>query len=463
MKTTAPPLQETFHILDGFQVDVTVHSNPYGLSLHRLFQMAARINKKRSFLFVSKILGKHLAVPPQIPLAIGHLLAMRYKEVVHGKPDHRIRNICDALEANQSMTEILAKLEKEPIPLEQPTTIIGFAETATALGHAVFSAFESNVTYIHTTRENIPELSSRINFEEEHSHATSHRVYALDSEFLDGGQEIILVDDEITTGQTGLNIIRTLKAQYPAKNVFSIVSILDWRTAENRAKYARLEQELGITIHVVSLIEGAMGVKGSPALPSEKQADVSATKQELSLIHVSHYMDKDDFIPISSVSANGADNPSPYLKSTGRFGLTREEEQYFSRQCKELAGYLAARRKGAKTLVIGTGEFMYIPIRIAANMGAGIHYQSTTRSPIHQSKEATYTIRSKFTFDCPENNGIANHLYNIEHKQYDEIFIFVERLAEEKDINSLLEELQATGIPFIHVVVMTSIGGSTEC
>lgn len=39
------------------------------------------------------------------------------------------------------------------VKLDETTLFIGFAETATALGHAVFNTFQSNAIYIHTTRE----------------------------------------------------------------------------------------------------------------------------------------------------------------------------------------------------------------------------------------------------------------------------------------------------------------------
>ena len=35
---------------------------------------------------------------------------------------------------------------------------------------------------------------------------------------------------------------------------------------------------------------------------------------------------------------------------------------------------------GKRTLCLGTGEFMYIPMKIAAEMGENILYQSTTKA-----------------------------------------------------------------------------------
>ena len=76
------------------------YDNPYHFQLDQLFQMATRINKKRSFLFVSKVLGKHLPVNPKIPLLIGSLLALRYMEIVYGMKDTRANKIAQAIQTN---------------------------------------------------------------------------------------------------------------------------------------------------------------------------------------------------------------------------------------------------------------------------------------------------------------------------------------------------------------------------
>ncbi|MCL6574452.1 MAG: phosphoribosyltransferase domain-containing protein, partial [Bacillus sp. (in: Bacteria)] len=72
----------TFNILDFLETKIEVFENPYHLPINELFTMAARINKKRSFLFVSKVLGKHLPIAPNKGLLTAALLAARYVESV---------------------------------------------------------------------------------------------------------------------------------------------------------------------------------------------------------------------------------------------------------------------------------------------------------------------------------------------------------------------------------------------
>lgn len=445
----------TYHVLDDLTVEVAVHKNPYHFPLDELFQMATRINKKRSFLFVSKVLGKHLAVNPHIPLLVGSLLAMRYQEVVHGIQDPRALEIAQAIQTNEQTDQLLQLLRDEPIPLLKPTTFIGFAETATALGHAVFSAFENNAKYIHTTREQINERPSVINFEEEHSHATSHRVYARDARFFQDDSEVVLVDDEITTGKTAINIIQTIVAAYPLKKVFTVVSILDWRSIEHRQRYRQLEKELDITIHAVTLLDGTISVTGQPVLTEDVAEVVMESVPRITYLSMNDYLNPDLIENVTSICVNSRRNDAPYLAMTGRFGHTIEEDRLFHQQLQLVASELKGRRKGAKTLVIGTGEFMYVPMQVASSMGPNVYFQATTRSPIHPTDKKDYTIRNKFVFDSPENAGLTNYLYNITANQYDELFVFVERISKKNEFDSLLKELKKTEISHITIVTMT--------
>lgn len=449
--------RETFHVLDDLTVEVEVYQNPYHFQLDELFQMATRINKKRSFLFVSKVLGKHLAVNPHIPLLVGSLLAMRYMEVVHGLKDSRAAAVARAIQTNEQTEQLLESIRSKTIGLPQLTTFIGFAETATALGHAVFSTFENNAKYIHTTREQIKERTSIIDFEEEHSHATSHRVYARDLQFFHDDSEVVLVDDEITTGKTAINIIKTISAAYPLKKVFTVVSILDWRSEEHRQRYRQLERELAITIHEVTLLDGAISVTGQPVLGEGVVEPILDKVQELAFISMKEFMGADLLERVTSTNINGSHNDSPYLTATGRFGHTIEEEKTFSYQLQVAASHLKGQRRGARTLVIGTGEFMYVPMQIASNMGSAVYFQATTRSPIHQSDRDSYLIHNKFVFNSPENEGLINHLYNIKANQYDEIFIFIERMSTSNGADELLTELRKTQIPYVTIVSMTEL------
>ena len=192
-------------------VDVQIDSNPLGLSVETMYEMAARINKKRSFLFVSKVLGKHIARRPQVPLVASALLASIYYEEKTGEKLSEKSLLIEALmdESEDKLKKAYSAVREMNYELGESVVFIGFAETATALGHGVFDCF-SDAAYIHSTRELIVDQEVTLFFEEEHSHATDQRCYAPEH-YLANDQTICLVDDEITTGKTALNIIESIQ------------------------------------------------------------------------------------------------------------------------------------------------------------------------------------------------------------------------------------------------------------
>lgn len=92
-----PQLKSRLNIFQDYEIDITITNNPYDFAVTDLFKMAARINKKRKFLFVSTVLGKHLAVRPQVPILTGTLLAMMYHEKLVGEEALLLPTIVQAL------------------------------------------------------------------------------------------------------------------------------------------------------------------------------------------------------------------------------------------------------------------------------------------------------------------------------------------------------------------------------
>ena len=313
----------SFNILNSIQVEVHVEKNDYNLPLDDLFMMAARINKKRSFLFVSKVLGKHFPINPNKGLLTSALLAARYYEVVKG---------AECASKNQWVSSFLLNepsFTRSPfIPKIINPLIIGFAETATALGHAFFDCFES-ADYVHTTREVLDGQHPVITFEEEHSHATSHRCY-MPLDMIENNREIILVDDELTTGKTALNIIRSIHARFP-RNEYTIVSILDWRSVENKQQFKRLEKSLGITIHVVSLIAGKVQVTEQKEIAEQSEINHGFPDKSahIEAIYLPALFEVVDF---PSVLSNGRVNHTPFLLETGRFGINSDLNDRISKK-----------------------------------------------------------------------------------------------------------------------------------
>ena len=426
----------TYTILDTITVDIEVTANPYQLPLEELFTMAARINKKRSFLFVSKVLGKHLPINPQKGMLTAALLAARYTESIKGSNCQFTNEFIQSFSQKKPQFKSTAFIPKSINPV-----VIGFAETATALGHAFFDCFAGG-EYFHTTREEISSLTPSITFEEEHSHATSHRCY-IPLNMIDNEREIILVDDEITTGKTAINIIQSIQAQFPRKE-YTVVSILDWRSEVNKQQFAELEKTLGITINNVSLMSGSVQVNESGKLQEQNQQNTyQEIESSIEIISLS------DFFEGECPSIN---NKALLIKETGRFGTDSIKNNELHTKISEAAKMIRQYRTGAKTLCLGTGEFMYIPMKLAMEMGESVFYQSTTRSPIYIQDIYGYGARHGLSFPNPEDPNVAHFVYNIPPGEYDELFVFFEREVPVENLQSLLNQLKKLKIKSIKIV-----------
>ncbi|MFO1444717.1 phosphoribosyltransferase family protein [Bacillus sp. Bva_UNVM-123] len=445
--STCSQMKFTLPVLKQLSVNIKITENPYGLPFDELFTMAARINKKRAFLFVSKVLGKHIPVNPNKSLLVGALLANRYIETVKGKNTEKKEMLLAAF--NQTIEEF----QMQPFISENENPIIiAFAETATALGHAFFENFRQ-ADFFHTTREQIIGVEPAIVFEEEHSHATSHRCY-VDGSMLNNEREIILVDDEMTTGKTNINIIRQIQERFPRKT-YTVVSILDWRSEENLHSYSELEEELNIVIHSVSLLKGSIQPIGKINIAENigKKADDFSELPEITNISIeTSFPGMFNSVPFISKAMSGDMSSIPYLNETGRFGINSKMNVQLNRDLSEIGTYLAKKRNGDKTLCLGTGEFMYLPMKLASFMGYGVSYQSTTRSPIYVRENEDYGARFGLAFPNPEDSGMEHFVYNIPPFEYDELFLFIERAVPTEKLLPFLGELKKTTIKDVKVV-----------
>lgn len=440
-----------YSVLNAYEARVNTLENPYDFEQKQLFDMALRINKKRRFLFVSHVLGKHLAVDPAIPLLMSHLLAYQFSEQRFSIVDSFANEVSEAIKNKKDLRAVLAKSQANTI--EQPTTmtIIGFAETATALGHGFFEKLSGDIRYVHTTREHLVEVEPVICFEEEHSHATSHRVYADESIFL-RDTEIVLVDDEMTTGQTNCNIIRQLHAKYPHLTTFTLVSILDFRTEKAHESMRQMAEELNITIHSVALYTGGFEITETDKIFSEQSPVPVVDEPKVDFSNLQTVI-QTSLAEHQSYDATLQMQCANYYEYSGRFTLTNEEQKNIDLDVQKVADNLKAKRSEGECLVLGTGEFMYIPMLIANKMGEDIFFHASTRSPIFTDEQSL--IYNKFTFKSAELPGVTNHLYNIPMNKYVDIFVIYERVMDVEAAEALFAQLK----PYTANLHFVTLGG----
>jgi len=204
-----------------------------------LFGFAERRNPKRAFLFVSKVLGRHIPVRPSIMAA--------------------------------SFESLAAEI---PTNLPGPVLVIGMAETAVGLGagvHRAFSATRPDTMYLVSTRHPLgTELFTR--FEEEHSHASAHLIHMpVDPEVREmmlQARSLVLVDDEASTGKTFVNLHRAL-VDAGLSNIERVVTcvLTDWSAGA-------VGKAIGDSATSVSLMKGSYHFNEDPSAPLPEMPDV---------------------------------------------------------------------------------------------------------------------------------------------------------------------------------------------
>ncbi len=196
-----------------------------GEELTGLLGLALRRNPKRAHLLVSNVLGKHV---PQSPAVVyGHGLAL----------GRRVRDLLGAEEAARAV-------------------VLGYAETATGLGHSVADGL-GPAPYLHSTRRPVPGVARAGGFEESHSHATSHLLLPEDPALLSGDGPLVLVDDEFSTGNTVLNTIRALHDRYPRPR-YVVVALVDMRSPSDAGRLAAFADEIGARVDLITTASGTV-------------------------------------------------------------------------------------------------------------------------------------------------------------------------------------------------------------
>lgn len=389
-----------------FNCNINIENNPLNLKIKDYLEVALRNNNKRRFLFISKKLGKHLPVNPNQVDELGYLLSKAYK--IKYKDNNK---------ENQM--------------------VIGFAETATALAHSFFAHLGSSDFFIHTTREEI-ETIKKIEFKEEHSHATEQNLYLDNLNIINKIDTIILVDDEITTAKTCVNMIEQFQKIHHC-NKYVIVSILNWISKKKKDEIDKKAKELNCEIEFVYLFNGDFDFKFDEE--NKLQDKIESNPINTRDIEINN-------IKLDFKEYLGSKN---YLKYTGRFGINRKDQEKLMKIIEEEGLKLKPKYDKDKILAIGIEEFMYIPMMLSKQIKGDVYYHSITRSPIIPNDEAKYPIKKKYKLESFYNENI-NYIYNLNVNEYKECFLFMEIDKCEEKINEFINMLKNAGIKRINII-----------
>jgi len=227
--------------LSGGTLTVTPTNGTH--SLDTLFDIAERRNPKRAFLFVSKVLGRHIPIAPSTMRAVYRQLAQQI-----------------------------------PADLPQPVLFIGMAETAVGLGAGVFDEALSqfkDAAYLTSTRHPVAgELLCE--FKENHSHATDHLLYQPSDPILrahmHNARSLVLIDDEATTGNTFINLLHALRVDAGLSQIEQVVTVTltDW--SGNAIK-----KQCPLPVTPISLVQGEWHWEKKVDAPVPAMPDVNVT------------------------------------------------------------------------------------------------------------------------------------------------------------------------------------------
>ena len=358
-----------------------------------LIRVARRENNaKRSFLYVNPLQGKHIPVSPAAALELSGALAAK---LAAAYPDEKL-------------------------------LIIGFAETATAIGNAVAYYLTDAAAFLTTTREDV-EGASYLYFSESHSHATEQRLVLNGlAEQIARCDRIIFAEDEVTTGKTIAKAIRVLREQFPERELrFGIASLLNSMSAENLQGFA----EQGITCTYIAQIPFGYRIG--------ETEQYAYTPHRTEPFHPAHIrIDRTSFC-------------------TDWEQRRASDAAHMSDVCDRFVEEMRPLGGGHKRLlVLGTQEFMFPGLLLGAALekqGHTVRFHATTRSPIDVSEDPRYPLHKRFPLCSFYEYDRRTFIYDL--AQYDEVLLVTDAPhITQAGLDSLAGALEACGNTHITLI-----------
>jgi hypothetical protein len=227
---------------------------------------------------------------------------------------------------------------------------------------------------MHTTRHCL-DRPTLVRFDESHSHAPDHILYAPQgpgSDLFRRAHSLVLVDDEISTGRTLNLLARGVVPHLPKLELIVLATLVNWLGIEQQR---RLISDVAPAFRFASLLEGSFAFRPDPR-----------------------------FSPSLPRQSHGSGACSPHAREdTGRTGLLMPDQG---------VPFGSSPLPEGPLVIVGTGEFTFAPFLAAERLerqGRDVLFQSTTRSPILEGE----AIGRKLAFPDEHGEGIVNYLYNL--------------------------------------------------
>ena len=403
---TASKMYERSISLPRGTLDLTYQTNFSGDSknyeLEDLLGFAQRINPKRAFLFVSKVLGRHIPVAP-------------------GTMRHAFTDLANLV----------------PDDLPEPILVIGMAETAVGLSAGVHQALQTrypNALLLNSTRHSQHNKNNTetllTTFSEDHSHASQHLIYqsadTVTQAQLLASKTLIMVDDEASTGNTCVNVVTALRnAGLTELEQVHLTTLVDWSLNQNQAQ-ADVDDNISarlpnIDFHRHHLLSGAWQWTDAPNPEPITMPSVDTTE-------AGSY----------ALGDTGNWGRFPTLDSTDGFAfyLTKFQAAFnlFNQQAQSEKASFEKEQLPQRILVLGSNEFVWLPFLLAEwletqTQNATVKFSALTRSPIALGG----AITTMLSFSDNYGLGMTNFAYNVEPSDWDLIVLCVETSADSVD------------------------------
>jgi len=325
----------------------------------------------------------------------------------------------------------------DTIDAKDEVAVIAFAETATAIGAAVACCIGDGCFYIHSTRAQVPEGMNSVDFEESHSHAMHHHLFANElSEHLGSIKHLVFIDDEYSTGKTLTNAIEAVRKlggiqEQTLIHAASVVNRMD------ESAIRGLEAK-GVSLHYLTAANNLdvhasiEGIDGKRALAVSK-----GSKGPTEVI---------DF-------RNSIPDPRKGLRAG-------EYRKACQRQFIKLAQLVERQiNQGSEIVILGTEECMF-PSLIAgmeieeSSSGYKTFCHATTRSPIRTSATANYPIQNGYSMRSVYDSDRKVFLYNLRH--YDAAIIISDAHNDtlSAGMSDMVSVLRAHGCELVYWVMI---------
>ena len=404
-------LDLTYQTNSATAKDGIEQSNHY--QLEDLLGFAQRINPKRAFLFVSKVLGRHIPVAPS---------TMRH-----------------------AFTD-LANLVPDDLP--EPILVIGMAETAVGLSAGVHQALQTRypqALLLNSTRHaqhddshDKSKHSLLTTFSEDHSHASQHLIYQsadrVTQAQLLASKTLIMVDDEASTGNTCVNVVTALRnAGLDQLEQVHLTTLVDWSLNQERHQHQDTADSDDTVFDQIA--------KRLPNIKFQRHHLLSGAWT---------WTDAPNPEPITMPSVDTTEAGSHTLGDTGNWGrfptldstdgfdnyLLKFQTAFkvFNKQAQSEKEQFDKKQLPKRILVLGSNEFVWLPFLLAEwletqTQNSTVNFSALTRSPIALGG----AITTMLSFSDNYGLGMTNFAYNVEPNDWDLIVLCVETSADSVD------------------------------